>query len=48
MRLCIKCQGRLRGVFNKANTPDIILEQLGHDHLSLEGPTKLGTELLLG
>lgn len=47
-RLCIKCQGGLRGMFNNANTPGMILEQLGHDHPSLKGPTKLQTELCLG
>lgn len=35
-------------MFNNANTPGMILEQLGHDHPSLEGPTKLQTELCLG
>lgn len=35
-------------MFNNANTTGMILEQLGHDHPSLEGPTKLQTELCLG
>lgn len=34
-------------MFNNANRPGIILEQLGHDHASLEGPTKVRTELCL-